>query len=252
MARAKRAFGLVLRTKIKGKPVDLRHNELWAVGAEILLREGVISAVPLAAPDQPGRGGDAAPIMTEDGMRRLLEYYDGLISQYPYNRLHPDTASSLHFYRAKLACQIDQAYSIQKEALRRLEAEEEAWNDDGMVVDHPPSGYDGWDEGQSVYVKQEPGTAHVPTTRRYRFWAEKNRLREQAVRRMDGILSEMEKVMNKRPFTTDRELLRLRGMAALCAADLSVPTPAMGRDERRTRRERKSTGNWRGIVSGGF
>lgn len=38
--RARRAFGLLRRSEVRGKPVDLRRNGLWALGAEVLMREG--------------------------------------------------------------------------------------------------------------------------------------------------------------------------------------------------------------------
>ncbi|EGS21149.1 uncharacterized protein CTHT_0029900 [Thermochaetoides thermophila DSM 1495] len=37
---AKRAFGLLIRASVYGKPVDLRYERLWEMGGEILLREG--------------------------------------------------------------------------------------------------------------------------------------------------------------------------------------------------------------------
>lgn len=48
VARAKRAFGLLLRTR----EVDVRANHLWAVGSEILMRDGETTAA--AAADREG------------------------------------------------------------------------------------------------------------------------------------------------------------------------------------------------------
>ncbi len=203
VARAKRAFGLLVRSKIRGKLVDLRHNELWALGAEVLLREATL----------PPGAGDDMPVLTEDGMRRVRAYYDGLIRQHPYHKQHPDATSSLHFYRAKFAHEVDFVYRAQRQALQRLEAE--GGDDQGMDLDPPGYGAEEYDAQSSAYLDRE--SSLLP---------EKNKLRERALGRMHEIAAEMSNVMAKAPFSTDHELLRLRAVAELYMADLSLlPEP---------------------------
>lgn len=211
VARARRAFGLLVRSKIRGKPVDLRHNELWALGAEVLLHEAAAAA---AAPPPTG-AGDEIPALTEDGIRRVRAYYDGLIRQHPYNKQHPDATSSLHFYRAKLAHEVDFVYRAQRQALQLLEAEGADDHGTGMDLDPPGSGDEEYDAYASAYRDRES-----------RLLPEKDKLRERALGRMHEIATEMSNVMAKAPFSTDHELLRLRAMAQLYMADLSLlPEP---------------------------
>ncbi|KAH8889801.1 hypothetical protein GQ53DRAFT_748033 [Thozetella sp. PMI_491] len=254
--RAKRAFGLLMRREIKGKQVDLRHNGLWVVGAEILLREGETPDDYMTATGERKRR-----VPTAWNMAKVRNYYEGLIRQYPYNRLHQDSISARQFYPAMFAIEMDYVYSAHMAGLEELG--EESWSlpnesrrgpmelDQPGFYDmdrprpgyedpyHPAFGYEQHDDdGLPTGVKADPGAPSAAVR------AQRNQLRTQALNRMLEITERMDHAMENAPFGTDHEMLRLRAMVALYTADLSIPPPPRGMDEEaKGRKERVA--HWR-------
>ncbi|POS76768.1 hypothetical protein DHEL01_v204833 [Diaporthe helianthi] len=168
IARAKRAFGLVRRSKVRGQPVDLRKRALWSLGAEILMRDGEVRSRsvmalagegPIAAEEEDDddekedhdgadADGDADAAGRERererertrgarqrrwgssaNMPRLREYLESLVRQYPYNRLHPDSVSDLDFHPVLFSCEFYNAWAEHRLALERLAEEAESWSE---------------------------------------------------------------------------------------------------------------------------
>ncbi|KAL8869419.1 MAG: hypothetical protein Q9174_004283 [Haloplaca sp. 1 TL-2023] len=92
--RASRAWGMLLRTETHGHPLDIRYQERWGIGAELLLR-------PNSNPDD---------VTTLQNLAKAKDYYERLILQYPYRKTAPDSTSSLTFYPVMFGVWI---YSIQ-------------------------------------------------------------------------------------------------------------------------------------------
>lgn len=80
--RASRALGLILRTEVNGRPVDLRHAGLWRIGAEILLR--------LPQSDRNSQ-------ISREGFGRAKAFYDKLALQHPWHRSWPDAINAQDF-----------------------------------------------------------------------------------------------------------------------------------------------------------
>ncbi|KYG45666.1 hypothetical protein M433DRAFT_42802, partial [Acidomyces richmondensis BFW] len=76
--RATRAWGLLLRTEVAGRGMDVRRHGRWGIGAELLMRNS---------------------INVQDGFKLAREYYERLILQYPHTP-HSQETSSLVFYPA--------------------------------------------------------------------------------------------------------------------------------------------------------
>ena len=108
--RAGRAWGLLLRAEVKGRPIDLRSNGLWGLGAELLLQGDI----------QRKMASDNHMDFTREGFEKARSYYQRLILQYPWKRWHSDTLSSLHFYPAMFALWISSVYDRHREALEEL------------------------------------------------------------------------------------------------------------------------------------
>lgn len=92
-ARARRALGLVLRTDIRGKHLDIRAAGNWAIGAEILFRQ------------YERRSTEADTVFDRHERRRrgfqeAKELYEKLIVQYPFHKPYPDSVSAVDFYLA--------------------------------------------------------------------------------------------------------------------------------------------------------
>lgn len=266
--RAKRAFGLLRRSEIRGKPVDLRRNGLWSLGAEVLMRDGEerkvrgMAAASLyvggdgnddddaaaAAVEREGQDGGAVQRAGEEGKERrpsrevqrwgsaanmpqLRAYLEGLIRQYPYNRLHPSSISDLDFHPVLFGCELYNAWVEHKLALGRLERDSEAWSDDMEMPEDPYSDdYDNDDEfrlsGRERRLRQERASLGL-----------------QAMRTMRDVATRMDLLLENAPYNRSVEMLRLRGMVALYVGDLSVPPPPRKDEEeeegRRVRTEEK-------------
>jgi hypothetical protein len=261
--RAKRAFGLVRRSQVRGRPVDLRKGALWSLGAEILMRDGETrsrSTVPMepeAAVAQGAEGDDdggaaAAAAGRREGktvrrwgstanMPRLRAYLESLIRQYPYNRLHPDSISDLDFHPVLFSCEFYDAWAEHRLALERLADESEAWSDGGMDDDVPlpldiPGYLDG-DDGAREGEEADGGPSyrgdhHLLTVRERRLRRAKAELGLKALSAMRDVAVRMDALMENMPYSRSPDLLRLRGMVALYVGDLSVaPQPRTADEE---------------------
>lgn len=243
--RANRAFGMVRASKVRGKPVDLRKNALWSLGAEIMMREGEEEEVmrPGAEDDgvadaasssrgrqrQQRRWGSAA------NMPRLRAYLESLVRQYPYNRLHPDSISDLDFHPVLFGCEFYDAWAEHRLALERLAEESEAWSDGELDIVPEmdmPDFYDNDDDGGA---REDQGQSLSGRERRLR--QAKADLGLRALSAVRDVAARMDGLMENAPYSRSAELLRLRGMVALYIGDLSVP-PAprtAGEDEEGSR-----------------
>lgn len=92
-ARARRALGLILRTDVNGKPVDIRTADNWAVGAEILFRQQEHCAHEAVSRSDRYRRLQA-------GFLQAKSLYEMLIIQYPHHRAWPDHVNAVDFYLA--------------------------------------------------------------------------------------------------------------------------------------------------------
>ncbi|CAK7220874.1 hypothetical protein SCUCBS95973_004305 [Sporothrix curviconia] len=239
LARAKRAFGLLLRTEVKGKPIDLRRNYLWAMGAEILMREGEVeSRAPGGggSSEQPSRArrwGLAA------NLPRVRAFYEDLIQQHPYNRLWPRSVSALTFWPAMVGTELynihaevklameqldDKAREKKKRAQKRAEQDgssDESGDDDGSSSDSAEEDhYDAHD--------QDDGFSFDKDLRRRRNHADRlsrEDIRRDALDQTRDLARRMDATMATAPYATSPEMLRLRGMLALFMGDLAIVTP---------------------------
>jgi hypothetical protein len=94
-ARARRAIGLLLRTALAGRPVDIRAGEYWAIAAEVLFRQ---------SPD-PGTTFSRA------GFSEAQAYYEKLIVRHPHSVAAPESVNAVDFYLAMFSLWIFVAQS---------------------------------------------------------------------------------------------------------------------------------------------
>ncbi|ROW09665.1 hypothetical protein VMCG_02492 [Cytospora schulzeri] len=247
MPRAKRAFGLLRRSEVVGKPVDLRKNGLWSLGAEILMRDGEVKSRSVI-PGQSGGGGGGGGGGSHEGlsedhsnaddspravrrwgsasnMPQLRTYLESLVRQYPYNRLHPNNISDLDFYPVLFSCEFYNTWVEHKLALERLLDESESWSDDLDIpaIDMPE--YEDDMQADDRYHR------HNFTGRERRLRQEKASLGLRAMSAMRDIAARLDGLMENAPYSRSTEFLRLRGMVALYIGDLSVPPPPRTSDE---------------------
>ncbi|KKY32086.1 hypothetical protein UCDDA912_g07947 [Diaporthe ampelina] len=262
--RAKRAFGLVRRSRVRGRPVDLRKNALWSLGAEILMRAGEVRSRSVLPGEEAGprassaggpregpalddddggsgggRGGAAAKTRrrrwgSAANMPRLRAYLESLVRQYPYNRLHPDSISDLDFHPVLFSCEFYDAWAEHRLALERLAEESEAWSDGDLDVvpemdmqDY----YNNDDDDDDTRADGRYDRGENLTGRERRLRQAKADLGLRALSAMRDVAARMDGLLEKSPYSRSAELLRLRGMVALYIGDLSVPPSPRTADE---------------------
>ncbi|KAG6365966.1 hypothetical protein INS49_000142 [Diaporthe citri] len=248
--RAKRAFSLVRRSEVRGKPVDLRKNALWSLGAEILMRDGEVRSRSVM-PGEPGPEASAGeredPGVEDEGaatrrkrrwgsaanMPRLRAYLESLVRQYPYNRLHPDSISDLDFHPVLFGCEFYDAWAEQRLALERLADESDSWSDGDLDVvpemDMPDYYNDDGGGAREEDSRYRQGQSLSGRERRLR--QAKAELGLRALAAMRDVAARMDSLMENAPYSRSAELLRLRGMVALYIGDLSVPPGPRTADE---------------------
>lgn len=193
--KAARAYGLILQLRPRGRAIDVRHHNLWAIGAELLMREGEQPIVQHAHDAQeesgtPKRWGSAA------NMNKVKAYLDTLIQQHPYDYRRPRDISAVDFWLAMLGCEVYNAHAEHVITLRRIEEQDE-WHDDAEDVDD--------EDGPERAAKR------------------RDELRLQALQAMKDITRRMDGLMQDLPYSKSEHFLRLRAMASLYVADLLVP-----------------------------
>lgn len=212
IAKAARAYGVILQMRPHGKLVDIRHHDLWAIGAEILMREGeqpVIRTKKGADDDdrddpdidnedssRPRRWGSAA------NLNKLKAYFDTLISQYPYDYRRPQRICAVDFWLTMLGCEVYNAHAEHVMSLARVDEEEPEWNDEDGPFD--PDG----ERAEDRHGKED---------------ARRDELRLQALTAMKDIIRRMDGIMQDPPYSKSKQFLRLRAMVSLYVADLVVP-----------------------------
>lgn len=245
IARAKRAFGLVRRSEVRGKPVDLRRNGLWSLGAEILMRDGEDAQqqqqqqqegeVPQAQQQQQQRrrrrwGADA-------NMPQLRAYLEGLVRQYPYNRLHPRSISDIDFYPVLFGCEFYNTWAEHRLALERLEQDSEAWSDYDLDDIIPVEAYtddyleNEYNNPSELHALPQQQQEQQLTGRERRLRQAKAEVGLRAQETMLDVANRMDALMENAPYKTNVEMLRLRGMVALYVGDLSMAPPPRTDDE---------------------
>lgn len=196
VAKAARAYGLILQMQLNGRPIDIRHHHLWAIGAEILMREGEIAPGDEANEDRPAdparrrqRWGSAA------NMGKVKAYFETLIQQHPYDFRRPNAISATDFWLALLRCEI---YNVQAEhriALQSLAEEEE----EGENYDEPPDFDVDMDDPEAFAAAMEERGA-----------AAREEVREQAFLATREIAHRLSRLMQDQPYSGHaqfRELL---------------------------------------------
>jgi hypothetical protein len=198
--RAGRAWGLILREEMSGRPIDVRLNGRWGIGAEILLRQNSGSASRSESTAVIG----SVPVFSRQGFEAAKVYYERLILQYPYRKASPDAVSSLHFYPAMFGLWV---YVVQGESSVAREALH--IKDDSVPESNS-------EEDDSMSISETMGEQSRTTSSR----VVEIRLKE--LDEAQQIAGRMDELLTSPPYSDSPALLRLRGMVALWIGDLFV------------------------------
>ncbi|ORY09520.1 hypothetical protein BCR34DRAFT_487176 [Clohesyomyces aquaticus] len=131
--RAGTAWGMILRTQIAGRRVDVRNHGRWGIGAEILLHrnapkditqsKSVLGSAQVHSNEPP----TYKPFYTEEGFMLARDYYERIIVQYQNRKLHPNRVDELAFYPAMFSLwiyEVCQRSKSTQDAIKEKEVEE--------------------------------------------------------------------------------------------------------------------------------
>ncbi|KAI4233637.1 MAG: hypothetical protein LQ349_004305 [Xanthoria aureola] len=196
--RASRAWGILLRLEVHGHPLDIRAQERWGVGAELLLNGNT--------------NNEARPSL--DNLMRAKDYYERLILQYPYRKHSPDAVSSLTFYPVMFGLWI---YSIQ---LRyKFAVEESAVRAKG----------DGDPEATYISENEPEGSVSSTSSARTAVQTEACRI---AVEQANEVVKKLGELLISPPYSDHSGLWKIQGMLYLWLSQLLDRNPKEGQQER--------------------
>lgn len=193
---------MLLRTELGGHPLDIRAQERWGIGAELLLHT---DTTPMGrAPDmagQPFLQDQALPAnaakSTLEGLARAMHYYERLILQFPYRKTAPDATSSLTFYPLMFGVWI---HSIQlrykmamQESLQALKISRSRGSSDDMSSDEPSS------DTTSARSQLHGGVA----------------ARQTAVQDANAVVERLNELLTSPPYSDHSGLWKIKGMLLL-------------------------------------
>ena len=195
--RASRAWGLLLRTEVNGRGIDVRRNGRWGIGAEILLRGGRQQGtntgngmqddnldsdhdVPSGTPSQ----------FSDEGFELARQYYERLILQYPHTPYTRHHVNALAIYPALINIWIYEVQDRSKRAKRHL----------STSGSEPMEGSDDSMHSDSVNSDQKRRLQHI---------------RSEELEQALPIASRMDELLLSPPYDTSASLLQLRGMVAM-------------------------------------
>ncbi|PTU19342.1 hypothetical protein P175DRAFT_0441511 [Aspergillus ochraceoroseus IBT 24754] len=210
--RAGRAWGLIIREQFGGHPIDVRTEDRWGIGAEILLRQDR-QKCKTATDTSQSTGRVSKLHFTRKGFEDAREYYEMLIIQHPYQKTAPNVTSALHFYPAMFGLWI---YVTQEESIaarNSLDDQRESSIEEPCEDEDPGSELDG----------------HGNSGQRHQALVAGVRAKE--LEQAQKISARMDEMIVSPPYSDSPELLELRGMVSLWIADLFVSSVPGGKSD---------------------
>ena len=211
--RAGRAWGILLRAEIHGRPPELRSNGLWSLGADIILQsDAKATIVPQGHTEDPewdatlytGENCEnlhshlTTPYSTQTDFKQAKAYFERLILQYPWRKWLRNSISSLHFYPVMFGLWISVVQGQQRDALARLF--------DGS----DDSGEDPNDMSDKIEVS---------------YQAKTDAIRLSTLDSAVEIYDDLQKLLESFPYSDCASLWTLKGKVSLWLSDLCLTQP---------------------------
>ena len=222
--RASRAWGLLLHIEVDGRPMNIRSNGLWGLGAEILLRTGAQRTEldvdrdlrePYIENETVSEAGAPQPRRLQydlGAFENAKRYYQRLILQYPFRRWDPEPISSLHFYPALYGIWISSVQDHYRNGLGVLARErDDSVDEEGSEPTQ--------DINQKIYDRREG-------------------LRKSILPKAEEIASSLENLLLSVPYSDDATLWDLKRNVDLWIRDLSIERIPLPSDEGSATRRR--------------
>ncbi|RFU73575.1 bar domain [Trichoderma arundinaceum] len=233
VAKAAKAFGIILQLRPRTQSIDIRLHNLWSIGAEILMRQREkLQTVEqqfaelsnhrnrTASASSNGIQMVASWWGSSSNMSEIKSYFEILIRQYAYDHKLPHKISAVDFWLALLSCELNHIYTEHLGGILRLEDEyrlqrtesayQESPNPSDSISRH--SGLDGADSK----LQYEPSEHWI-----------KKQMEENCQRTLTDlwdINQRMEKLMDQLPYSKNAQFLQLKEMMSLLSIELSSAT----------------------------
>lgn len=221
VGKSAKIFGIITQLRLGGRPIDIRQYNLWAIGAEIIMRTGEEETMrELGLPNKsfnsvgsytririPGRWG------SNTNISRLKAYLEELMQKYPYDRKFPNAVSAIDFQLALFACEIFNCHA-------------EFTAEAGCLGEGQVSCRAGATFREVALGNNSRGTEneHDETTSPDRGCIERYKhVREHTCRRLTSILAKLDTMMESSPYSRNKYFLHLQATASMMIADLLVP-----------------------------
>ncbi|KAF2180506.1 hypothetical protein K469DRAFT_672389 [Zopfia rhizophila CBS 207.26] len=202
--RAGRAWGMILRTQVAGKAIDLRNHGRWGIGAELLLHRNARKQSSNSQSTQQSsqnsgndrRSNHEQSLFTDEEFKLARDYYERLIIQYPNRKQVPHAIDELTFYPAMFSLWI---YNVCEESkqVRRCHKEEMR----GSKLESTRS--------EDTTMASSADALGNETVIRY-----------EELRQARKIAGRLDQLIISPPFDKHTGLLQLRGMVGLWLGDL--------------------------------
>ena len=206
--RASRAWALLLRSEMNGRPMDVRDQGRWGIGAELLHQKSLSQRQDLLREDRASSLQEYDEMSTtntgskyNEYSRPFQDYYDRLIVQYPYRKRYQNAIGPLEFYPALFGlCMFSEQQNYQ-DLLRSFQ--DNKLGDQDNMRDDTSSG----------------NGSTSPENRNSEFLRIKNLL-ESSVTRGKEMANRLDELLSSLPYSDDSSLQNLRNMIDLWIEDL--------------------------------
>ncbi|KAM0245088.1 hypothetical protein ACHAQJ_010651 [Trichoderma viride] len=225
IAKAAKAFGIILQLRPRTQSIDIRLHHLWSIGAEVLMRQREkLQEIHQRILEQSasGQSGDdfrkaESRWDSSSNMSEIKSYFEILIRQYAYDHKLPHKISAVDFWLALLSCELSNIYAEHLGAIARLEDEKRLQRTDSARQDlimpiSPNTSDSGGDPGL-----------------RYEHWvkSQKEAIYQRTLIGLRDINLRMEKLMDQLPYSKNAHFLQLREMTSRLSIDLTSPPPSI-------------------------
>ena len=198
LIRAGRVFGMLLRAEMHGESFDIRKQDRWGVGVEVLYLRG--PQLEKATRYQTGedrnvRGASSPQAQRADdrfgpeSFPAVKEYFERLVLQYPFRRTTPNAVSSLDFYPAMFSLWI---HSIQERHRTAIYA-----------IEHTDNSREEQRSSSSPTQTQQERVQQVATTH------------DQTLQDVRNVAARLDELLISPPYSDQPRYWKLRAMIAL-------------------------------------
>lgn len=220
--RAGRAWAILVRFEINGHSLDIRNDDQWGTGAEILYQRSILlDGKPrdneLSNPPKDdkyqnhgldGTGLKLKRLHSRSCFQETQEYYERLTLQYPYQKTFSNAVNVLDFWPASYALWIRSLHDRHGRSSKFAKPLCSKSKNDIHQMANPI----------------ETTSLASPIVKNCQRMVEVDRV---ALRHGNDIAERLDELLSSPPHSDDPRLWSIRGMVALWVADLSItPVPS--------------------------